>query len=236
MLAIPAIDVMEGNVVRLFRGKRSLCKVYHSDPVKVAKEWIENGAELLHVVDLDAAFSNGDNVSIIREIVKLGAKVQVGGGIRDKNKVYQMIGMGVERIIIGTKATDKEFLKNLVSIYPEKIGVSVDVLDGKFMTGGWQEKTDYDFMDFMNYLQDQGVRWVIYTDISRDGTLRGVDIDTVSQLSSFSRMNIMVSGGINSYLELTKLKEKVPFIYGVIMGKVLYERIVDFKKARVLLE
>jgi phosphoribosylformimino-5-aminoimidazole carboxamide ribotide isomerase len=227
MLVIPAIDLLGGSVVRLYKGDKSKSTVYSQFPYMVAERWKNSGAQLLHVVDLDAAFGKGDNLKIISGLAMAGIPIQVGGGIRSLEKAAQLFDAGVERIVIGTKAVDGQFLESLVLKYKDKVAVGVDVVDGNVAISGWQEKTAYNFIEFVEYLVERGVRWIIYTDVSRDGTLSGVDVEGSSKLKMFDDVNFIISGGVGSSEDLLKIKEKLFFAKGVIVGKALYENKVD---------
>lgn len=238
MLVIPAIDLLDGNVVRLTKGKLSTAKIYSRDPVEVARNFKKDGAKLLHIVDLSAAFGRGDNIKVISEILdKVNIKVQVGGGIRSIEKAEKLVNLGVERIIVGTKSLDEKFLKILSSkISFKKIAVSVDVKNEKIAVCGWRKKTTLYFLDFIKKLQNVGIRWLIYTDILKDGTLSGINLKNIKKLADFKDLNIIVSGGISSLDDLTKIKNQAPFLRAVIIGKALYEGKFKLKDAIALLQ
>jgi len=233
MLIIPAIDLYQKKVVRLRKGDLAHSTVYSTDPVAMARQWESQGAELLHVVDLSSAFNEGDNISIISEIAKaVGITIEVGGGIRDIAKAEKLMSAGVSRVIIGTKALDEGFLDTLMAaIGPEHIALGVDALDGCLAVEGWKRQTNHRALDFIAFWQKRGIRWVIYTDISRDGTLEGLDFSQVESLASFKEMNIIASGGVGCLEDIKNLKQKAPFLYGVIAGKALYERKFTLKEA-----
>tara|TARA_B100000315_G_C14579131_1_gene589521 strand:+ start:1108 stop:1812 length:705 start_codon:yes stop_codon:yes gene_type:complete len=225
MIIIPAIDIYQGQVVRLLKGNPDKSTIYSDDPLAMAKEWQSLGAELLHLVDLSAALDQGDNLSIIKDILKsINIKVQVGGGIRDLSKAKELIALGAERVIIGTKSLDSDFLDNLIqAVGPERIAVGVDVIDSCLAVKGWQEKTDLRALDFISQLKDKGIKWIIYTDISRDGTLIGLDFNQINELAKFKDLNIIASGGVACEDDFKRLKDDFPFIWGAIVGKALYE-------------
>lgn len=233
MVIIPAIDLLNGNVVRLFRGDPALSKFYSASPVEIAKKWESQGAQCLHVVDLSAALGEKDNFKVIEEIVReVDIKVEVGGGIRSIEKAQELISLGVERVVIGTKGLDENFLKRIVdSLGKEKVAVSVDVIHSFLAVEGWQKKTELKGIDFISQLRDKGIKWIIYTDISRDGTLKGVDYEEIKKLSRFKDIKIIFSGGVSSLTDIKKIKEDMPFIWGVIVGKALYEGKIDLLKA-----
>ncbi|MFH1768275.1 MAG: 1-(5-phosphoribosyl)-5-[(5-phosphoribosylamino)methylideneamino] imidazole-4-carboxamide isomerase [Candidatus Omnitrophota bacterium] len=235
MLIIPAIDLLGGKVVRLYKGDKNNCKVYNNDPLAVAQEWKDKGASLLHVVDLDAAFGDGNNLDKIKGIVELGIEVQVGGGLRSFKKITEVMKIGVKRIIIGTKAKEPIFLKTAREFCsPDVIGVSVDILDGKLMDSGWLNRTDYDFFDYIDYLKDNRIKWIVYTNISRDGTLSGIDLEEIKKVSRVVNINCIVSGGISSLADISNIKREFPSAWGVIVGKALYEGYIDLEAANRL--
>lgn len=233
MLIIPAIDLYQGKVVRFIRGNPSRSKVYSEAPLEVAKRWEAEGAKLLHIVDLSAALGQGDNFQIIRKILKeVEVKVEVGGGIRNFKKAKELVSQGAERIIIGTKGLDEDFLDKLMQIVSkERIAVGVDVIDSYLAIEGWQRKTDFNGLDFIAYLKLKGIKWVIYTNIARDGTLAGIDYREIEKLSLYKDMNIIISGGIASLEDLRRIKESAPFLRGVIVGRALYEEKFSLSEA-----
>ncbi len=229
MLVIPAIDLWEGRVVRLLRGNPADSTVYSNNPLQVAREWKGKGAELLHLVDLSAALGQEDNSEIIAKILEeVDIKVEVGGGIRDIEKAKKLISLGAQRIIVGTKSLEDKFLKDLIrAVGLERIAVSVDTIGSQVAVKGWQEKTSLEALDFIKSLVERGIKWIIYTDISRDGTLEGLNLEPVKEFSSFKKANIIVSGGVSSPEDIKRIKEETPFIWGVIVGKALYEGRID---------
>ncbi|MCM8825956.1 MAG: 1-(5-phosphoribosyl)-5-[(5-phosphoribosylamino)methylideneamino]imidazole-4-carboxamide isomerase [Candidatus Omnitrophica bacterium] len=236
MLVIPAIDIRKGKAVRLYQGKRDKEKVYSLDSYSVAKRWKEEGASILHIVDLDAAFGEGDNLDLIGKIIELGVDIQLGGGLRSLKKIDYVISMGVKRVIIGSKATEPDFLKEAVNIFKDKIAVGVDVLDDKVMILGWDKRSQFSLRDYILYLKDEGVKWIVYTDISRDGTLVGIEASGLKDLRVMEGLNVIFSGGISSHDDLKIIKERIPFIRGVIIGKALYEGLIDLREAIKLLK
>ncbi|MCF7870750.1 MAG: 1-(5-phosphoribosyl)-5-[(5-phosphoribosylamino)methylideneamino]imidazole-4-carboxamide isomerase [Candidatus Omnitrophica bacterium] len=232
MIIIPAIDLYQKKVVRLTKGDKSNRKIYSRDPVSLAKKWQQEGADWIHLVDLSAAFSEGDNKEIIANIVsELSIPVEVGGGIRSLDRVKELISIGAERLILGTKAVDPGFLKKALKIGGSKIAAAVDEAKGKLAIKGWQKNTDLPIMQYLKYLKDQGVGWVIYTDISRDGTLEGFNLGRIKELSEASQFNLIFSGGVSSLEDIKKLKETAPEAAGVIVGKALYEQKFSLKEA-----
>jgi phosphoribosylformimino-5-aminoimidazole carboxamide ribotide isomerase len=225
-------------VVRLTKGDPNQSKAYSQTPLEIAKKWQKEGAKLLHLVDLSAALGEEDNLKIIKEIIKVvKIKIEVGGGIRDLKKAEEIVSLGAERVIIGTKSMDEVFLGRLLkSLGNERVAVSVDVVDGVVSVGGWQKRTSLKELDFITFLKDKGVKWIIYTDISRDGTLKGANLEAFKKLSSFKEMKIIVSGGVSNLDDLSKIKKELPFVFGVIVGKALYEKRIDLKEAISIFE
>lgn len=238
MLIIPAIDLHNGKVVRFIKGNPKNETVYSDNPLGVARKWQEEGAKIIHIVDLSAALGESDNLSIIEHIIKeIGIKVEVGGGMRDIDKAVKLVRKGVERIIVGTKSLDNVFLGKLLSaLGPKRIAVSVDIKDGLVATKGWQEKSLFKPFDFMERIVERGIKWIIYTDISRDGTLKGVNVEALRGLSAFKGVNFIISGGVSGVSDLEKLKKEVPFVWGIISGKALYEGKLNLPEAISLLE
>lgn len=223
MIIFPAIDIKDGNVVRLFQGDYQQMTVYSEDPVQVAKTFKSCGARHLHLVDLDGAkegrLVNFDNIKGI--IQEAGLFVQVGGGIRDMERIKAYVDLGVHRVILGTAAvTEPEFLKAAIKTYGDKIAVGVDVKAGKIAINGWQHITDLEADDFLHNLEGVGVTSVIYTDISKDGGLEGTNLQAYEDLQKNHSFQVIASGGVTYMEEIQQLKNMG--IYGAILGKALY--------------
>lgn len=236
MELFPAIDLRDGQAVRLFQGDYDQMTVYSKAPSEVARQFKAKGAKNLHLVDLDGA-KDGRlvNFESIREIVSdLDLFVEVGGGIRDEERIRQYLELGVGRVILGTIAVkDTDFLEKMVAKYKEKIAVGVDVKDGYVAINGWKEVTEREGMEFCRYLADIGVKTVIYTDISRDGGLKGTNLEAYRKLAEIDGLDIVASGGISFEEEITALKETT---YGAILGKALYDGLLDLERALRLAE
>ncbi|MCI9595913.1 MAG: 1-(5-phosphoribosyl)-5-[(5-phosphoribosylamino)methylideneamino]imidazole-4-carboxamide isomerase [Firmicutes bacterium] len=236
MELFPAIDLRDGQAVRLFQGDYDQMTVYSKSPVDVARRFKAQGARNLHLVDLDGA-KDGRlvNFQSIKEIVSdVDLFVEVGGGIRDEERIQQYLELGVGRVILGTIAVkDTDFLEKMVASYHEKIAVGVDVKDGYVAINGWKEVTEKKGMEFCEYLADIGVKTVIYTDISRDGGLKGTNLEAYKQLSKIKGLDIVASGGISFEEEIIVLKEHV---HGAILGKALYDGLLDLEQALRLAE
>ncbi|MCD7848043.1 MAG: 1-(5-phosphoribosyl)-5-[(5-phosphoribosylamino)methylideneamino]imidazole-4-carboxamide isomerase [Oscillospiraceae bacterium] len=232
MKIYPAVDILDGKAVRLYKGDYSE-KTDYGDPVEAAMRLKELGAEYLHIVDLDGAKS-GDtpNLSIISEIAsKTGIFVEVGGGIRTIETVEKYLSNGLSRVIIGTAAvTDRDFLCKAVSLYEDKIAVGADILNGSVRISGWLSDSGLSIEDFMKDMQAVGVKTVICTDISRDGALKGTNITLYEKLCrDFPAIQIVASGGVTELVEISELK-KVG-VSGAIIGKAYYTGLIDIVKA-----
>ncbi|MCK9572868.1 MAG: 1-(5-phosphoribosyl)-5-[(5-phosphoribosylamino)methylideneamino]imidazole-4-carboxamide isomerase [Candidatus Omnitrophica bacterium] len=238
MVIIPAIDLYDGKVVRFVKGDPLLSTVYSDNPLDVAKSFKQEGASMLHIVDLSAALGEADNLKIVERILnEVDIKVEVGGGIRSIDIAVKLVSLGAERIVIGTKSLDDNFLKNLTaSIDIKKIAVGVDVKEGRLATKGWKEKSALEPMSFIENIISKGIKWIIYTDISRDGTLSGVNLAALSEFSRFKSINFIASGGVSSLEDLKNLKEKLPFVWGCICGKALYDGKFKLKEAISILK
>ncbi len=227
MLIIPAIDLRNGLVVRLFQGKFDSQKVYSRDPIKVAKHWAKQGAQFLHVVDLDGASSGvPKNLSVVKEIArKVGIPFEFGGGARSIETISELLSLGVQRVVLGTRAAnDAQFLKKAWKKFGEKIIVSIDVLGIKVLTQGWNSLASKTILDFAEELKETGFKQLIYTDISKDGALAGPNILGIKELIRKTGLDIIASGGVASLKDLAKLKSlEKKGLSGVIIGKALYE-------------
>ena len=227
MLIIPAIDLRRGKVVRLFQGKFNQEKVYSADPVKVAKHWAKQGAKFLHIVDLDGAASGAPkNIEVLKKIIdQVGVGIEFGGGVRSIETISKLLSLGVERVILGTRAaSDAKFLKQAWKKFGEKIIVSIDAKCGKVLTQGWNRGVAKTGLVFAQELKTLGFKQLIYTDISKDGTLTGPNISGIKELFKATQLSIIASGGVSSLKDIIRLgKLKKQGVSGVIIGKALYE-------------
>jgi phosphoribosylformimino-5-aminoimidazole carboxamide ribotide isomerase len=227
----PAIDIRGGRVVRLIQGDFARLTQYNSSPAAMAQHFREQGAQYLHVVDLDGA-KDGTmaNTSIIEEILKVkGLFVQLGGGIRDRAAMEAYFNLGVHRIILGTVAAENfSFLEECLAAYGDRVAVAVDARKGKVAVRGWQQDSNLDAFDFCKRLEQAGVSTIIYTDIARDGLLQGVDLELYRQLNALVRCDIIASGGVSTKEEVQALAQMN--LYGAIVGKALYEGTLDLKE------
>ena len=236
MKIFPAIDLRNGKAVRLYQGDYDQMTVYSDSPVDVAKSFKAKGASCLHLVDLDGA-KDGRliNFETIKEIVEeVDMYVEVGGGIRDEERIKQYLELGVGRVILGTIAVkDPGFLEAMVTKYGEKIAVGVDARDGFVAINGWKEITDRESFEFCRYLRDIGVRSIIYTDISRDGGLEGTNMEAYRKLQEIEGLEVTASGGISFEEEITALRDVAA---AAILGKAIYSGKLDLERAVKLAE
>jgi phosphoribosylformimino-5-aminoimidazole carboxamide ribotide isomerase len=224
VIIFPAVDIRQGRCVRLYQGKKDQETIYNDDPVIAAKKWEQKGAKYLHIVDLDGAFTGDQkNKDVIRKIVKsINIPVQVGGGIRTLERAKEIIELGVERIIVGTSAVKKEgFVEELVEELKSKVVVSIDAKNGYVCVDGWVKSSDLQAVDFAKSLEEKGVKTIVYTDISKDGTMVGPNFHELKKLKKSVDINIIASGGIGRKEDVEELKRMG--IYGAIIGKALYE-------------
>jgi len=227
---IPAVDIQRGRAVRLAQGRAEDETVYFEDPLEAAQTWVEKGASWLHLVDLDAAFGNGDNREVIDRLARaLPCRLEVGGGVRDLETAERLLE-SVERVIIGTAAiTQPELLDALLSRYEaHRIAVSVDARDGLVAVRGWTETSTIAARDLAARVSEQGVTHIIYTDIARDGTLLGVDPEPVSLMRAACPHTLIAGGGVASDYDL-ELYESLG-MDGAIVGKALYEGRISYPR------
>lgn len=233
MIIIPAIDLKDGKCVRLLQGKKEEVTVYSDDPPAMAKHWQELGGELLHVVDLDGAFTgeqhNFSKIKAIREAIDI--PIEVGGGIRDIDRIEKLIDLGVDRTIIGTSAAkDPDMVREACKKYPGKVLVGIDAKDGKVAVKGWVEVTKLDAIEFAKQMQDAGVAGIIYTDISRDGMLTGPNIEAMATMVKSVEIPVIASGGVSKLDDIKSLMQ-INNLWGVITGKALYSGAMDLREA-----
>lgn len=235
MLIIPAIDLRNGKCVRLFKGEEGTETVFSESPLEIARQWQDCGAGLIHVVDLDGAFSGEPrNFDIIRGIVNsISARVQVGGGIRNIKTIERYLESGVNRVILGTAAFhNREFLTEVCKRFPQMIAVGIDTKMGRIAVKGWKEVIDLDTESVLNSLESAGVSLVIHTDIDRDGTMGGINLNSIERFVKSSPIPVIASGGISSLADIEKLSslENVG-LAGVILGKSIYTGKINLKEA-----
>ena len=235
MDVIPAIDLLEGRCVRLYQGDYQQSQVYNDNPVEVARQWADEGATRLHLVDLDGAKQGKPvNLNTIEAIVRaISIPVQVGGGLRDRSSIAQLIGIGVDRTIVGTVAVENPTLvQELCQEFPGKIAVGIDARNGKVATRGWLETSEVLATDLAQQMAEYGVAAIIYTDIHRDGTLQGPNREALRELANHIDIPIIASGGVSSLSDVLGLLSLEPIgVTGVIIGKALYTGDVSLTEA-----
>ena len=233
MQLYPAIDLKDGNCVRLTQGLFEQAKIYSHTPADMAKEWENQGATFLHLVDLDGALAGRSvNEPAIRSILKaVSIPVQIGGGIRSRDGVASMLDLGVKRVIIGTKAAkNPEFIGEVVEEFgTDCIVAGIDAKDGKGAIEGWEKLSCLSALDLCKKMKDFGVQHIVYTDISRDGMLTGPNVPATKELTRETGLDIIASGGVSSMEDLRRLYEEG--IKGAIIGKALYEKRIDLLEA-----
>jgi len=237
LLVIPAIDLKGGRCVRLWQGIRNRETVYFEDPLQVAKIWIEKGARRLHIVDLNGAFMGAPQHLEIAEKIKktFSVPLQYGGGIRTLRILEEVIGKGIDFAIIGTRALSKDFVQNAVQKFGGRIIVSVDCRKDKVALKGWQEEAPVNLQGFVKNLAKTGIKTVILTDITRDGTLKGVDIGFIKNFLKKISCNVIIAGGISSLEDIRRIKKlQDEKIKGVIIGKALYTGAIKLEEALML--
>lgn len=234
MQIIPAIDICGGKVVRLTRGDYAFQKIYNEDPVAVAREWEACGASLIHVVDLDGALSGQvKNFSAIEAIASaVKCPIEVGGGLRSHDIIDTMFVIGVDKVVLGTKAIQDEiFLREVVSRHPDKVVIAVDADGDKVRMKGWTTDAPLSLGDLLFKLKSLGISRINYTDISKDGTLEGFDFGQFKDILDSTDISVVAGGGITSVEDIDVLQTLESHgLEGVIVGKALYEKAIDLKK------
>jgi phosphoribosylformimino-5-aminoimidazole carboxamide ribotide isomerase len=233
MIVIPAIDLKDGKCVRLLQGRKEDVTVYSDDPASMAKHWEGLGAELLHVVDLDGAFTgeqkNFDEIRAIREAINI--PIELGGGIRDIDRIETLVSLGVNRVIIGTSAAKHpEMVKEASEKFPGKVLVGIDAKDGKVAVKGWVEVTELDAIKFAHNMENSGAAGIIYTDISRDGMLTGPNVEAMAKMVEAVSIPVIASGGVSKLDDIRRL-DSISNLWGVITGKALYSGTLELGEA-----
>ncbi|MEM4408486.1 MAG: 1-(5-phosphoribosyl)-5-[(5-phosphoribosylamino)methylideneamino]imidazole-4-carboxamide isomerase [Candidatus Caldarchaeum sp.] len=235
MLIIPAIDIKGGKCVRLFQGIEGTETVFSEDPVAIARRWESDGARLLHVVDLDGAFSGEPvNFPLVASIARaVSIPIQVGGGVRTVGSIKRYLEAGVSRVVVGTAAfNDRDFLQRACEEFPGRIVIGIDTKYGKIAVKGWKEVVELNAEGFMNDLKHLGISLVIHTDIDRDGTLGGVNFQALRKFLSISPLPVIASGGVSSLEDIEQLSLLSGMgLVGVILGKSIYAGRINLKEA-----
>lgn len=232
MLILPAIDLRDGKCVNLVQGEAGQETIFSDHPVKMAMEWQDGGAEYLHLVDLDGAFSaESDNLHIVKEIVEtVQIPVQLGGGIRSMERLESVLSLGVTRAILGTAALkNPPLVEAACRGHGSRIAVGIDARDGMVATEGWLDISEKPALAFAKEMEDCGVQTIIYTDIKSDGMLQGPNLETTEAIANTVAVDVIGSGGITSAQDLQALK--AIGVYGAIVGRALYTGALDLKTA-----
>jgi phosphoribosylformimino-5-aminoimidazole carboxamide ribotide isomerase len=235
MKVLAAIDIMNGDVVRLTKGDQSTKKVYSNDPVQMAKKWEKEGADMLHIIDLDAAFGiESNNLSTISEILhSVNIPIQIGGGIRHVENFEKIAKMGFAKIVVGTMAyRNLDQLRLLSKNYSDRIVISLDEINGKVMIDGWKYSSNYRIEDAISKFNKLGINIFLLTSIVKDGTLSGPDVVTLNSINTNRKSKIIASGGISSLVDVLRVRSIG--CDSVILGKALYEARLDIKKVKAI--
>lgn len=237
---IPAVDIKNGKCVRLVQGKADQETIYSDDPVAMAGHWDEEGARLIHVVDLDGAFGGiPKNAELIKNIIyNSSVDIQVGGGIRTLEAIETYVNAGVYRVILGTIAqSDPKFVEQACKQFPGKITVGIDARDGFVAVKGWLEVSKQKAIDLAQQMEPLGVAEFIFTDISRDGMLQGPNLDSVREFADSTKVPVIASGGVGSLQDISDLLALESHgVSGIITGKALYDKSISYLEARKLVE
>ncbi len=241
MLLIPAIDLKDGQCVRLRQGKMEDSTVFSDDPVAMAGRWVEAGTKRLHIVDLDGAFAGKPkNAGVINEIASAYPEIdiQVGGGIRDDDTIAAYLDAGVRYVIIGTKAVnDPHFISEVCAEFTNHIIVGLDAKDGKVAVDGWSKLSKHDVIDMAQRFENDGVAAIVYTDISRDGMMQGVNVEATVKLAQAVNIPVIASGGITNMDDIKALSAvEDEGIMGAITGRAIYDGTIDLKECQAWLD
>lgn len=237
MVLFPAIDILSGKAVRLYKGDYNAVTVYSERPWEFAEDFVDKGCSAIHIVDLDGAKSGETvNIDTVKRIAAVkGLYSEIGGGIRNMETVSRYLEAGVDRVILGTAALkDPSFLKNALKEYGDRIAVGVDLKDGKVAVKGWLETSNKDGIEFLKELEDLGVEGVIVTDISRDGAMKGTNLDLYGRIKEEVSLKVTASGGVSTIEDIVALKSMG--LYGAIIGKAYYTGAIKLKEALEALE
>ena len=237
MVLFPAIDILSGKAVRLYKADYNAVTVYSERPWEFAEDFVDKGCSAIHIVDLDGAKSGETvNIDTVKRIAAVkGLYSEIGGGIRNMETVSRYLEAGVDRVILGTAALkDPSFLKNALREYGDRIAVGVDLKDGKVAVKGWLETSNKDGIEFLKELEDLGVEGVIVTDISRDGAMKGTNLDLYGRIKEEVSLKVTASGGVSTIEDIVALKSMG--LYGAIIGKAYYTGAIKLKEALEALE
>jgi phosphoribosylformimino-5-aminoimidazole carboxamide ribotide isomerase len=235
MTIYPAIDILGGKAVRLKEGRKQDATVY-GEPIEMAAKWASKGAEWLHVVDLDGAFEGTPkNLDLLREMTAAvpQVKIQLGGGIRSMATVERYLNAGIRRVVLGTAAVqDQDFVKTAIAERPQNVAIGIDARDGRVQISGWTEDSHIGAIALAQRLEEAGTELVIYTDVSRDGVLKGPNVEATREMLHNTHLSVIASGGVSSISDLRQLAAiDHGRLEGVIIGKALYESRIDLQEA-----
>lgn len=233
MLIIPAVDIRAGSCVRLTRGDPDQTTVYSSDPVQMAKLWVERGAKRIHVIDLDGALSGQPNhLELVGKIKKeVNCEIQFGGGLREKEVVKKALEMGIDKLILSTAVFENlSWVKSALDWFSDRLIVAIDGSNNFVTIDGWKEDTEMTIEESLKKIESLGFKEIIYTDVNRDGTLEGPNFDSIKKVVAQTRLNVYASGGISSLEDIKALK-KIPGLKGMVIGKALYAGKISFEEA-----
>ncbi|MBT9382367.1 1-(5-phosphoribosyl)-5-[(5-phosphoribosylamino)methylideneamino]imidazole-4-carboxamide isomerase [Pseudooceanicola sp. CBS1P-1] len=239
MILYPAIDLKDGQAVRLFKGDMEKATVFNDDPAAQAMEFVEAGCEWLHLVDLNGAFAGAPvNAAPVEEILKrTKVPAQLGGGIRDMKTIETWLSKGLARVILGTVAVENPALvREAARAFPGKVAVGIDARNGRVATKGWATETDVMVTDLARSFEDAGVAAIIYTDINRDGAMQGPNVEATADLANAVSIPVIASGGVSSVADLKALKDCGAPLNGAISGRALYDGAIDLKEALSVLK
>lgn len=235
MLIIPAIDIKDGQCVRLYQGEMDKKTVYFSSPLEAAKHWVEEGAELLHVVDLNGAVTGHlvHRQEVTAICLEFGVSVELGGGLRSLDAIEEVLALGVERVVIGTAAYEnQDFLRSVCQRFPGKIVVGIDAREGRAAIKGWTESASMDAIELATRCEEDGASRIIYTDIGRDGTTLGLNVEETLRLARAVKIPIIASGGVASLDDVRRVKDiEKDGVEGVIVGRALYSGAFTLREA-----
>lgn len=232
MKIIPSIDIVSRKVARLYMGNMSKATIYHLKPLEALRKWEQEGAEIVHIVDLDAAHGRGSNMETILQLIsEANIEVQVAGGIRSVEKAMMLLEAGAARVVIGTVFVEKtevaeEFAKQISG---DKVVVALDQLDGKIAIKGWKEVTERLLIDEVKRAKQMGFKWILVSSVARDGTLSGIDEKTIEEVVKIGEVKVLAAGGVSSLEDVEKAKKAGA--YGLIIGKALYEGLINLREA-----
>lgn len=235
MIIYPAIDMRGGKVVRLLQGDPEHETIFGENPLEVAQNWIDQGAEWLHMVNLDGAFNQAnDNFDILKQATQLGAKVQFGGGLRSMDDIDRAVDAGVSRVVLGTLAAkNPEVVEEAVNKYgAEVICAALDAKNGKVTTHGWTQETEHTPIEFGRMMAERGVKYALYTDVQRDGSMLGVNIQETVALARNTDLQVIASGGVSTMHEIHELARS-GVVQGVIIGMALYKGEISLNEALI---